>query len=96
MCYVCRTRICRLTFYSCLHFFILGTPGAFPAYANPQHSQQPNSPNQPLLQIPPQPFGLAPMQPQQTDAYLVYDDETMSVVCREHIKRRGIKVPLTP
>eukprot|EP00026_Physarum_polycephalum_P013086 Phypoly_transcript_13455.p1 GENE.Phypoly_transcript_13455~~Phypoly_transcript_13455.p1 ORF type:complete len:319 (-),score=74.30 Phypoly_transcript_13455:104-1012(-) len=57
-----------------------GAPGAFPAYANPQHTQQPTSPNQPLLQLPhaQPPYGLAPGA-QQSDAYLVYDDETMSV-----------------
>jgi hypothetical protein len=56
-------------------------PGAFPAYANPPHGQQPTSPNQPLLHPPhvqPPPYGLPP-QAAQTDAFLVYDDETMSV-----------------
>ena len=68
------------------NIYSAATPGAFPAYSNPPHAQQPTSPNQPLLQLPPShtqppPYGLAPLQPQQTDAYLVYDDETMSVVC---------------
>jgi len=45
-----------------------------------QQLQQPTSPNQPLLQLPPHvqpPYGVP--VPQQADAFLVYDDETMSV-----------------
>lgn len=63
-------------------------PGPFP-YANPPHSQQPTSPPSlpfpPHLQPPPHPLShiqpppYAQLQPQQADAYLVYDDETMSV-----------------
>lgn len=59
-------------------------PGAFPAYANPPPTQPSNLPpsSQPLLPHPhsqPPPYGLTPLQPPQADAYLVYDDETMSV-----------------
>lgn len=57
-------------------------PGAFPAYSNPPPAQSNPQQPQPLLPHPhsqPSPYGVAPLQPPQADAYLVYDDETMSV-----------------